>query len=338
MEDLDTLLNSVAVALVLLDGGARIIFANKAFGALTEVDPEALAGRHIDELLPALPHGPEGFSFVRRGRGGEEPVRVHSSTIQFGGSDCSLLTVVRQQGNDPALPSGGFLATLPAAVRKTLLDQAHSVRYTAASQILEPGRPSRPGVVVDGLVRYYVSGSDGREATITYAQAGEAIGLAHFFVPDLAMNAQAVTETTLLHFAPARFDQLTATEPAMARAVAHHFATRLKPIPATFNAFAFGSVRQRLAAHLLKLATQRDADGRPVALVTHQSLANAIGSVREVVARGLRDLRILGLISTTHSSVVVSDEIGLSRVAEGHWKEGIRRRRRREADRTLPQG
>ena len=46
MEDLDTLLNSVAVALVLLDGGARIIFANKAFGALTEVDPEALAGRH----------------------------------------------------------------------------------------------------------------------------------------------------------------------------------------------------------------------------------------------------------------------------------------------------
>src|ERR1700736_6791690 len=269
MKDLDTLLNSVAVALVLLEGGARIIFANKAFGALTEVDPEALAGRPIDELLSALPHGPEGFWVVRGGRGGEEPVRVHSCTIQYGGSECSLLTIVRQHGVVPALPGGGFLATLPAAVRKTLLDQAHSVRYTTASQILEPGRPSRPGVVVDGLVRYYVSGSDGREATISYAQAGEAVGLAHFFVPDLAMNAEAVTETTLLHFAVARFDQLTATEPAMARAVAHHFAIRLKAIPATFRAFAFCTILQPLAAHLLKLATQRDADGRPVALVTH---------------------------------------------------------------------
>src|SRR5262249_29826769 len=54
----------------------------------------------------------------------------------------------------------------------------------------------------------------------------------------------------------------------------------------------FASVRQRVARHLLDLATSRlEASRTLTALVSQQDLANSVGSVRGVVARVLADLR-----------------------------------------------
>jgi CRP/FNR family transcriptional regulator len=41
--------------------------------------------------------------------------------------------------------------------------------------------------------------------------------------------------------------------------------------------------------------------------VSQQELADATGSVREVVARALRDLRAAGIVATTADSVVILD-------------------------------
>jgi CRP/FNR family transcriptional regulator, cyclic AMP receptor protein len=55
----------------------------------------------------------------------------------------------------------------------------------------------------------------------------------------------------------------------------------------------FGSVKQRVAAALLDLASaQQRPQDRLVAQVSQQELADAVGSVREVVARALRDFRL----------------------------------------------
>ena len=71
---------------------------------------------------------------------------------------------------------------------------------------------------------------------------------------------------------------------------------------------AFGSVRQRVAAHLLDLASDRQRPGgRLVARVSQQKLADAAGSVREVVARALRDLRAAGIVATAADSIVILD-------------------------------
>jgi CRP/FNR family cyclic AMP-dependent transcriptional regulator len=44
-----------------------------------------------------------------------------------------------------------------------------------------------------------------------------------------------------------------------------------------------------------------------VAHVSQQELADAAGSVREVVARALRDLRVAGIVATAGDSVVILD-------------------------------
>jgi CRP/FNR family transcriptional regulator len=49
---------------------------------------------------------------------------------------------------------------------------------------------------------------------------------------------------------------------------------------------AFGSVKQRVASQLLQLATTKNrSDAQLSAQVSQQELADAVGSVREVVAR-----------------------------------------------------
>ncbi len=71
-------------------------------------------------------------------------------------------------------------------------------------------------------------------------------------------------------------------------------------------------MRQRIAGHLLDLASaQQRPQGPLVARVSQQELADAAGSVREVVARVLRDLRLARLVATSPNSVQILDPAGL---------------------------
>ena len=78
------------------------------------------------------------------------------------------------------------------------------------------------------------------------------------------------------------------------------------------GAFIVGLVAY-VAGYLLSVATP-DPSGTLVAPITQQQLANAIGSVREVVARTLHDLRSDGLVSASRARVSILDRDGLMRI------------------------
>jgi CRP/FNR family transcriptional regulator len=78
----------------------------------------------------------------------------------------------------------------------------------------------------------------------------------------------------------------------------------------------FGSVRQRVARHLLDIAAEHQRSSMLLAPVSQQELADAVGTVREVVARVLRELRDEGLITTSRQGVALLDPAGLNRVAD----------------------
>ena len=74
-------------------------------------------------------------------------------------------------------------------------------------------------------------------------------------------------------------------DPRVCWAIAEELNRRLYDTLEQTAVNAFGSVRQRVAAHLLDLASaQQHPRGRLVAHVSQQELADAAGSVREVVA------------------------------------------------------
>jgi CRP-like cAMP-binding protein len=74
-------------------------------------------------------------------------------------------------------------------------------------------------------------------------------------------------------------------------------------------------VRQRLARQLLLLASA--GPGRdPVVHAGQQELADAIGSVREVVTRNLHALHEEGLVDVARDEITLVDPIALAQVAD----------------------
>lgn len=78
---------------------------------------------------------------------------------------------------------------------------------------------------------------------------------------------------------------------------------------------SFATVRQRVALHLLDLASERVPDraldpparNELVVLQNQQELAEAVGTVREVVVRVLRELRQEGIVRTGRDRIVIVD-------------------------------
>src|SRR6202022_1518856 len=84
----------------------------------------------------------------------------------------------------PRIADTGFLAGLPADLRDHVARGAQRVAYPAGQSIQSPGSPSSPGVLLQGLARWFVTAADGREATVRYARPGDAIGVACLFCGD----------------------------------------------------------------------------------------------------------------------------------------------------------
>ena len=89
----------------------------------------------------------------------------------------------------------------------------------------------------------------------------------------------------------------------MARAIIDELSERVVKFVAEIPGSAFSTVRQRVARHLLDLASEQRNGGRLVARVSQQELADAVGSVREVVFRVLRELRSEGVIRTSREGI-----------------------------------
>jgi CRP/FNR family transcriptional regulator len=105
------------------------------------------------------------------------------------------------------------------------------------------------------------------------------------------------------------FDELLATHAPFRQYVFSLFAERLTELMALVEAVAFHKLDRRVAGTLL-------GHGRVVEL-THQQLADELGSVREIVTRVLRSFADQGLVLLGRGSIEVLDAVGLRRVAEG---------------------
>jgi CRP/FNR family transcriptional regulator len=215
---------------------------------------------------------------------------------------------------DPlAIVSLSFLARAPRPLVTALLDGGKLVTVPAGKLLRH--RPGIPGVaiVLDGLVRVFLRSPKERQVTVRYARPGETLGLVHLFGGRLEVHSQAVTATNLWALSPKRVRALAEESPALAVAVAEECAARVGDAVEEVALLTFGSVRQHVARHLLDLAEGRGVRRELVADVTHQDLADATGSVREVVARVLKELHALGLTRSVPGAkgVFIVDAAGL---------------------------
>jgi CRP/FNR family cyclic AMP-dependent transcriptional regulator len=196
-----------------------------------------------------------------------------------------------------------------------LAEDASRLRLPAGSIIHREGdRSAHFEIVVSGLVRAYVRARDGRTMTVRYCRPGALIGVVSLFASPFSLPAtiQVVTDADLLALRPSMVRRASESDPRVARALLDELSERVLSFIAEIPGSAFATVRQRVARHLLDLASESQTGSELWAAIGQQDLADAVGSVREVVVRALRELRQDDLLETRRDGILLLDPERLS--------------------------
>jgi CRP/FNR family transcriptional regulator, cyclic AMP receptor protein len=152
--------------------------------------------------------------------------------------------------------------------------------------------------------------------TVRYCRRGALMGAATLYAEAVRpFTLQALTDAGLLRLDPARVVWLARRDARVANALLAETSERVMTFIAAFSGHAFGTVRQRIAQHLLDLAALDTRSEELAASVSQQELADAAGTVREVVVRILRELRTQGCVRTRRDGIVIVDPERLSAIA-----------------------
>jgi CRP-like cAMP-binding protein len=216
-----------------------------------------------------------------------------------------------------------FLGVRAPDAVAALLQGAHEMHFEAGDVVHRVGTPQGPmvGVIVRGVVRIYTTSSGGRQVTVRYVSASEIFGLPEMLAPAvmgdrLRVSMQAVMPSSVLRLLPSRFIATIDRSPLLGRAVYEELARSLIAAYELLSENVFQPVLQRIARHLLELAERED--GALVVHASQQEIADAIGSVREVVSRSLVRLRDEGHIARVHEGYLLIDPAALHRIAIAH--------------------
>lgn len=202
------------------------------------------------------------------------------------------------------------LAGVPEPLLEPLVDGAVRLVVPAGSMVRREGeRGPHIELVVTGLIRLFVSSPDGRMLTVRYCRPGALIGVVSLFQPNYLMlgSLQALVDTELLVLRADAVRAMCDEEHVMAEALIAELSERVYRFVAEIGGASFSTVRQRVARHLLDLASERQQGALLIAPISQQALADAVGSVREVVVRTLGELRREGLVATGSGGIRILD-------------------------------
>ncbi len=194
-----------------------------------------------------------------------------------------------------------------------LAARAQPMRVPAGTRLFDAGHPC-PGfpIVDEGSVSVSLHAPDGRRMELYRVEPGEVcvVSATCLFAHRVATaSGEARCETVLRLISPADFEAVCERDAALRRYVMGLMAERLADLMALVEAVAFQRLDQRLAALLCARA--------PSLRVTHQQLADELGTVREIVSRLLRRFERDGWVVLGRERIDIADAASLQRVCAG---------------------
>ena len=177
------------------------------------------------------------------------------------------------------------------------LHAACQYRYPAGTPLMRHGDPCEAFILMSrGTARVFQSGEGGREIALFRVRAGD---LCVLTLSDLiasrpySANAIAEEDVEIVVIPAEQFRSALARSEAFRTFVLSSIAGRLCEIMGLVEQVAFQRLDLRLACLLGQLFGQRNTD---LLEVTHQDLANELGTTREVVSRLLKEFENTGCI------------------------------------------
>lgn len=203
------------------------------------------------------------------------------------------------------------LAGLPEARIAQLL-QAPTASLEAGTTVFSENQPCAGfPLLLAGSIKVVKQAASGRELMLyRVAPGGSCIISSSCLLGRSNYNARGIAETplSLLLLPVGEFARLLVDHAPFRDFVFHLFAERISELMQLVEEVAFARLDQRLAK--LILARQSDTLN-----VTHQQLADELGSVREIVSRLLKGFAAQGLVALGREHLTVTDRDGLNKLA-----------------------
>jgi CRP/FNR family transcriptional regulator, anaerobic regulatory protein len=192
-----------------------------------------------------------------------------------------------------------------------LFDESIVMNVKAGTVLFDDESPCQAfPLLIEGTIRVSKVGASGRELQLYRVVPGEACILtSSCLLGNVAYNARGVAETDMIAVALPQpvFQRLLSEHEPFRNYVFSLFAERIGELMQLVEAVAFQKLDQRLAALLL-------GKGKLIH-ITHQALADELGSVREIVSRLLKTFAEQGLVSLAREQIEIVDAARLRRIA-----------------------
>lgn len=198
------------------------------------------------------------------------------------------------------------------------LTAASTYSKATAGTVLHNGSADCLGLllVCSGQLRAYILSDEGREITL-YRLFERDICLfsASCMMQSIQFDVQIEVEKDAEFWVipPDVYKSLMEQSPAMANYTNEIISTRFSEVMWLMEQVMWKSFDKRLADFLLQESV---LDGTRTLALTHEKIANHMGTAREVVTRMLRYFQSEGLVSLSRGAVTIINEDGLRQLSE----------------------
>jgi CRP-like cAMP-binding protein len=184
-------------------------------------------------------------------------------------------------------------------------------RFPNGKTIVEEGLPGDYMYVIrEGRVKVTKLSGDGREKILEMLEAGDFFGeMALLDRAPRSASVKALEETRIFALARADFLSLIKKSPDLAMAVIQELTRRLRKVDEQASSLSFQRVEERTKGLLLRLAKEESAGApRRTPSLTHQQIADMIGTSRETVTRVVKGLKAQGWLEQEGKHYLVPSE------------------------------
>ncbi len=180
-------------------------------------------------------------------------------------------------------------------------------------------RPEEPGEVLfilkEGRVQLYRISPEGKKLVITTLGPHTLFGEMALLGTKMHNTfAEAVDDCLICVMSRTDLERLILNKPQVALRLLEITGKRLREAEERLENMAFKGIPARLASLLLRLAEEQGSN--EIVGLTHQDLAESVGTYRETATQVLNELKSQGLIEIGRKRIKILDMEGLAEVAE----------------------
>jgi CRP/FNR family cyclic AMP-dependent transcriptional regulator len=219
------------------------------------------------------------------------------------------------------LKKADALADASSSALTKLTDGAQMGSYRARQVVYLPGdRAAGIHFLASGRVKISKVTRDGKELTLAYRATGD------FFGETCLLDGrpreemvEAMEPCSTVEVTQEALDEVLKNNVDVAYQFARTLIARRRDLETKVEQLIFKDVGSKLAELLLRLGNEHGVENKKGLVlglkITHQEMANLIGSTRETVSLTLSQFKRKGLIATEGRKVILADSEGLRALA-----------------------